>query len=83
MKFSKMSKIGLGLFALLFVSQVQAIALTSYSLNTNSDPDADASWFEVDIQGDVHAWRGSGRGCRRQWWCWGLEPWIRMYMHMF
>ena len=49
MKFSKMSKIGLGLFALLFVSQVQAIALTSYSLNTNSDPDADASWFEVDM----------------------------------
>lgn len=49
MKFSKMIKIGLGLSALLFVSQVQAIPLTSYSLTTNANPDADASWFDVSM----------------------------------
>jgi hypothetical protein len=49
MSFSIFNKIGLGLSALLFASQVQAIPLTSYSLNTNNDPDAAASWFGVDM----------------------------------
>ena len=49
MRMSLITKTGMAAAALLVASQAQAFSLNAYSLNTNGDPDASPSYFDISL----------------------------------